>query len=260
MSDSIPVKTAEDLEAMRRSGRILAEAIGRVGREMKPGMTTAEVDRLAETTIRDAGAVPAFKGYRGYPASVCISVNEEVVHGIPGPRVLREGDLVGIDLGAILDGWYSDAAETFYLGEPPEAVRRFMETSRKALRMGIEQMRPGNRLGDVSAAVQREVESAGYGVVRALVGHGIGRGMHEEPQVPNYGHAGTGPLIREGMVFAIEPMVNMGTFSVRTLKDGWTVVTADGSLSAHYEHTVAATAAGPDIITRAEGKDGSTFL
>lgn len=257
MAQSIPVKTAEEISLMRRCGSRLAMVMRELGAAIRPGMETAELDRIAEAAIRGAGMTPAFKGYRGYPATVCVSVNEEVVHGIPGRRILKEGDLVGLDIGAVLDGWFTDMAESFYLGDPPEDIRRFMDKSRGSLAKGIDKMRPGNRLGDVSAAVQKEVESNGYNVVRALVGHGIGRQMHEEPQVPNYGSAGTGPLIMEGMVFAIEPMVNKGTSSVRTLGDGWTVVTADGALSAHFEHTVAATAAGPEILTRWGGSEGN---
>ena len=247
---TIPVKTPNELALMRRCGAVLASVMRRIEGEIRPGVTTGDLDNLAESALREAGATPAFKGYRGYPASICASVNDEVVHGIPGPRKLHEGDLVGIDIGAFLEGYCTDMAETFYLGEPPGEVARFMETSRRALAKGIDRMRVGNRLGDISNAVQTEAEAGGYGVVRALVGHGIGRQMHEEPQVPNYGQPGSGPVIVEGMVFAIEPMINMGVFSVRTLADGWTVVTSDGKLSAHYEHTVAATAAGPEILTR----------
>jgi len=248
---SIILKTEDEIEAMRRSGKLLAGTLEFLRGMMKPGMKSAELDKAAEGFIREHGAVPAFKGYRGYPATLCVSFNEQVVHGIPGDRRLTEGDLVGIDCGAILDGFYSDMAESFYIGDvPPPEIERLMRITRRSLEIGISKWIVGNRVGDVSNAFQKEVESNGFSVVRALVGHGIGRTMHEEGlQVPNFGPAGAGPLIQPGMTAALEPMVNEGTWDVRYLKDGWTVVTADGKLSCHFEHTVAATSDGPQILT-----------
>ena len=238
---------------MRRAGRMLAGVLNQLETLIVPGAVTEELDRFAEELIRRQNARPAFKGYRGYPATLCISINEQVVHGIPGKRALKTGDLVGIDVGLIHDGYYSDMARSYYVGgQPPENVLRLMDATRNSLAKGIENMREGNKLGDVSSAVQREAEDNGFSVVRALVGHGIGRSMHEEPQIPNYGHAGTGPAIKNGMVFAIEPMVNQGKHQVKFLDDGWTVVTTDGTLSCHFENTVAATAAGPEILTDSE--------
>jgi len=247
---NIPIKSPEELDRMRSAGRSLARVMNELEALIVPGAVTADLDRFAEERIRKLKARPAFKGYRGYPATLCISINEQVVHGIPGKHALKAGDLVGIDVGLILEGFYSDMARSFHVGgEPPEKVRKLMDTTRNALQSGIAKMREGNKLGDVSHAVQLEAESKGFSVVRALVGHGIGRAMHEDPQVPNYGHAGTGIAIKNGMVFAIEPMVNAGKYPVRFLEDGWTVITADGSLSCHFENTVAATAEGPEILT-----------
>ncbi len=251
MTDGYRKKTSEEIELMRRSGRLLAATHEFIAGMMKPGVSSAELDRAAEEFIRDGGGKPAFKGYRGYPATLCVSFNEQVVHGIPGPRRFVEGDLVGVDCGAILEGYYSDMAVTHYVGgEPPAQVDDLMKTTLRSLHKGVEKWRPGNRVGDVSAAIQKEVESRGFSVVRALVGHGIGTVMHERGlQIPNYGNAGTGLKIVEGMTAAIEPMVNMGGYDVRELKDGWTYVTADASLSCHFEHTVVATADGPRILT-----------
>lgn len=235
---------------MRRAGALLAEAMQETLDRLREGMSTKELDDIAETFIRMNGAVPAFKGYRGFPATLCISINEQVVHGIPGARRFEPGDLVGIDCGLILNGWYADMARSVYVGgEPPEDVKKLLEVTERALDRGTQQMRDGSRLGDVSHAVQSEVEAAGFSVVRALVGHGIGREMHEDPQVPNHGDAGSGPVLRSGMVFAIEPMVNIGHYKVKTLEDGWTIVTADGTLSCHFENTVAVTPKGPEILT-----------
>lgn len=220
-----------------------------LGREVRPGVTTAELDRLAESFIRDHGGRPAFKGYRGFPASICPSVNEEVVHGIPGPRRLAAGDLIGIDVGVEIDGFYGDAAFTFPVGEVDETSRRLMAVARESLAKGIAQARAGNRVGDISHAIQACAESHGFSVVRALVGHGIGRAMHEEPQVPNYGLPDRGPRLMAGQVLAIEPMVNVGGPEVVTQDDGWTVVTKDGSRSAHFEHTVAVGVDGPEILS-----------
>lgn len=245
----IVTKSAEELRIMREAGRITAAALRTVGEAVRPGITTAELDVIAEAVIRKAGAVPAFKGYHGFPATLCTSVDGEVVHGIPGLRVLREGEILSVDCGAIVEGYYGDSAMTFPVGEVAPVARRLLDATREALEAGIARCRPGMRLGDISAAVQSVAEGSGFSVVREYVGHGIGRSMHEDPQVPNYGRAGTGPTLKEGMVLAIEPMVNAGGAAVRSLDDGWTVVTEDSSLSAHFEHTVAVTAEGPLILT-----------
>jgi len=234
---------------MREAGRITARALRVVGEAVRPGVTTMELDALAEDVIRGEGARPAFKGYHGFPATLCTSVDEEVVHGIPRRRVLREGQILSVDCGAIVDGYYGDSAMTFPVGAVSDDVRRLMEATQAALFAGIEQCHVGLRLHDISAAVQAVAEGRGFSVVREYVGHGIGMAMHEDPQVPNYGKAGTGILLKQGMVFAIEPMVNAGGAEVRSLKDGWTVVTADGRPSAHFEHTVAITAEGPRVLT-----------
>jgi methionyl aminopeptidase len=246
----IELKSPAQIAHMREAGRILADAFRMCRSLVKPGVSTLEIDREVEALIRERKAKPAFKGYRGFPATICASINEEVVHGIPaGRRRLREGDIVGLDLGAIVEGYYADAAVTLPVGEITEDARRLVEVTRESLDLAILQCRPGKRLGDVSAAVQRHVEGAGFGVVRAFVGHGIGRALHEDPQVPNFGEAGRGPLLRVGMVLALEPMVTMGHWEVRVLADHWTAVTADGSLAAHFEHTVAVTEQGPDVLT-----------
>lgn len=245
----VTLKSARELETMRRSGAITAKVLTSLMQIARPGMSTAELDRLAEDGIRAAGGVPTFKGYNGFPGSVCTSVNDEVVHGIPGSRVLSEGDLLSIDIGTTLDGYVSDSAVTIPIGEISQNARRLLEVTRECLTIGIEQMECGKRLGDIGAAVQAHAERHGYGVVRELVGHGVGRAMHEEPQVPNYGEAGTGMKLRAGLVLAIEPMITEGGASVRILEDGWTVVTADGKLAAHFEHTIAVTENGPRILT-----------
>ena len=244
------VKSARELELMREAGRVVASTLQRLRALLQPGISTRELDAVAEREIRGQGARPAFKGYRGFPASLCVSVNEQVVHGIPGDLVIREGDIVSMDLGAIVDGLYGDAAVTVAAGSVPEEVHRLLLVTEEGLMAGVGAVRPGNRIGDVSAAVQTEVERQGaYGIVREYVGHGIGRALHEEPQVPNYGTPGRGPLLRPGMVLAIEPMVNMGGAETRLLEDGWTVVTADGSLSAHFEHSVVVTEGDPLVMT-----------
>ncbi len=244
-------KSPQAIARMREAGGVLVQAM-RLCREMaKPGVSTLEVDAEVEALIRKARARPAFKGYRGFPATICASINEEVVHGIPAAhRRLNEGDIVGLDLGCVVDGYYADAAITLPIGEVPPAVQRLLDVTRESLDRAIDQARPGNRLGDVSAAVQRHVEAAGFGVVRAFVGHGIGRELHEDPQIPNFGEPGKGALLRPGMVLAIEPMVTMGHWGVRVLADRWTAVTEDGSLAAHFEHTVAVTNSEPDVLTR----------
>lgn len=242
-------RSEEQIEGIREAARLVARALREVGRAVRPGVTTAELDRLAEGFIRDHGARPAFQGYRGYPASICASVNDEVVHGIPGPRVLADGDIVGVDVGVERNGWYGDAARTFAVGPVSDAAGRLLEVTREALARGIAQARAGQRVGDIAHAVQSHVEQHGFSVVRSLVGHGIGREMHEEPAVPNFGPPGRGPRLMAGMVLAIEPMVNVGGPEVVTRADGWTVATKDGSLSAHFEHTVAVSADGPEILS-----------
>jgi methionyl aminopeptidase len=216
---------------------------------VRPGLTTLELDALAERHIRTRGGIPAFKGYRGFPNTLCVSVNEQVVHGIPSKRRLRAGDIIGLDLGATWEGYYGDAAVTVPVGDVPAATESLLETPRAALSLGINEVYPGKHLSDISHAIQRHAESHGYSVVRAFVGHGIGTALHEEPQVPNFGPPGRGPRLKPGMVLAIEPMVNVGHADVEILDDGWTVVTVDGQLSAHFEHTVAITDEGPQILT-----------
>ncbi len=248
----IHIKTPAQIALMRQAGQVVVAAM-RLCREelVKPGVSTLEIDQEVEALIRERGAKPAFKGYRGFPATVCVSINEEVVHGIPAAhRRLKEGDIVGLDFGAIVEAFYADAAITVSVGEIPGDVQRLLDASRESLELAIAAARPGNRLGDISAAVQRHVEAAGFGVVRAFVGHGIGRELHEDPQIPNFGEPGKGPVLRPGMVLAIEPMVTMGHWEVRVLADRWTAVTDDGSLAAHFEHTVAITEAGSDVLTR----------
>lgn len=248
-------KSAREIALMRRGGRVLAGVMERLRERVKPGMTTQEIDEDVESFILRHGARPAFKGYRGFPATVCISVNDEVVHGIPSAaRHLQEGDVVGFDLGCIVGGYYADCAFTLALGEVPPAVEKLLAVTRESLERAIAECRPGRRLSDVSHAVQQHVEAHGFGVVRAFVGHGIGRALHEEPQIPNFGEPGRGPQLRPGMVLAIEPMVTMGNWEVRVLDDGWTAVTQDGSLAAHFEHTVAITEDGPDILTALDGQ------
>jgi len=237
------------IEGIRAAAQVVARTLSELGRAVRPGVTTAELDRIAETLIRDHGGRPAFKGYRGFPASICPSINEEVVHAIPGPRPLEEGDIVGIDVGVELNGWYGDAARTFAVGAISPQAGRLLRVAEEALELGLRQARAGNRVGDISHAVQSHVERHGYSVVRDLVGHGIGREMHEEPAVPNFGAAGKGPTLVAGQVLAIEPMVNAGGRAVTTRPDGWTVVTKDGSWSAHFEHTVAVGADGPEILS-----------
>jgi methionyl aminopeptidase len=247
----VHLKSADDLARMRDAGRVVRTVLDEVAAAAVAGVSTAELDRLAEARTRELGAVPAFKGYLGYPASVCISVNDEVVHGIPSEsRILSDGDLVGLDFGAILGGFHGDAAETVLVGQGSPEAERLLAATREALAAGVAAALPGGRLGDIGAAVQRSAEARGFSVVREFVGHGIGRKLHEPPQVPNFGEPGTGAWMRPGLVLAIEPMVNAGLPGVRTLGDGWTAVTEDGSLSAHFEHTVAITEAGPEVLTR----------
>jgi methionyl aminopeptidase len=248
----IHLKTADEIDTIGRAGAIIAELYRTIPAQVRAGRTTLDLDRFAEEFIRSHdGAIPAFKGLYGFPATLCISVNHEVVHGIPSTRRrLVDGDVVSVDCGVKLDGFYADAAVTLPVGEVSAEAAQLLETTRESLYRGIAEARPGNRLGDVGAAIQEVAERAGYGIVRELVGHGVGREPHEEPQIPNYGKRGRGLKLVEGMVLAIEPMLNLGTADVRTLPDRWTVVTADRRLSAHFEHTVAVTAAGPRILTQ----------
>lgn len=242
-------KTRSQIEKMERAGRLLAEVIAELGEAVAPGVTLKQLDEMANRSIRLRGGVPSFLGYRGFPASICASPNEVVVHGIPSDRVLEDGDIFSADFGLILEGWHADSAFTFAVGEVAPETRRLLEVTVKSLEAGIALCRPGNRLGDVGHAIEAVVEEAGFTVVREFVGHGIGRSLHEDPQVPNFGHPGRGPVLEEGWVLAIEPMVNMGDWRTRILEDGWTVVTADNSLSAHFEHTVAITSDGPKVLT-----------
>jgi methionyl aminopeptidase len=247
------LRDRSEIEAIRAAAQLVARTLAMLGTEIRPGQTTGELDRLAEAFIQDHGGRPAFKGYRGFPASICPSINDEVVHAIPGPRTLQAGDVIGIDVGVEMGGFFGDAAYTFPVGEVSEDATRLLEVTRQALLHGIAQARAGNRVGDISHAIQAYAEQHGYSVVRSLVGHGIGRQMHEEPQVPNYGPPDRGPRLMVGQVLAIEPMVNAGTADVVTREDGWTVVTRDGALSAHFEHTVAVGADGPDILSVLDG-------
>jgi methionyl aminopeptidase len=238
---------------MRAAGRLVGEVLTALTPRVGPGVTTAELDEIAEKMITDAGAIPAFKGYHGYPATICASINEEVIHGIPsGQRVLREGDILSIDVGASLEGYFGDSAITLPVGQVSEEAARLLTVTEEALYKAIDVAKPGGRISDIGHAVQKHVEAYGFSVVREFVGHGIGQRMHEEPQVPNYGEAGRGPRLAEGMVLAIEPMVNAGKPAVKVLSDGWTAVTRDKSLSAHFEHTVAITASGAWILTARE--------
>ncbi len=248
----ITLKSAREIETMRLSGKITAAVLVELMAAVRPGITTAELDAMAEAGIRSRGAVPTFKGYHGFKHSICASVNEEVVHGIPGSRALREGDLFSIDIGSTLDGYVSDSAVTVPVGTVSDEAMRLLKVTQECLYAGIEAMQVGKRVGDIGAAVQAHAEKNGFGVVRELVGHGVGREMHEEPQVPNYGKAGSGPELRPGLVLAVEPMITEGGREVKTLKDGWTVVTADGKLAAHFEHTIAVTTEGPRVLTARE--------
>jgi len=237
---------------MRRAGRIVAATRQKVVDAVRPGITTEQLDRVAEEQIAAAGATPNFKGYRGFPATICASINEQVVHGIPGKRVLKEGDLVSLDFGAIWETYHADSAITVFCGEPPSnEAEKLVRVTEESLQAGISQAQEGKRLSDIGHAVQQVVEGAGFSVVREYVGHGIGQSLHEDPQIPNYGDPGRGPSLRPGMVLAIEPMVNLGGWETRVLGDQWTVVTADGGLSAHFEHTVALTEDGPEVLTAA---------
>ena len=250
----IVCRSAAELEQMREAGRLVGEVLTELAAAVAPGISTADLDALAEKRIRQAGATPAFKGYHGYPATICASVNDEVIHGIPsGRRVLNEGDVISIDVGASMNGYFGDSAVTLPVGKISEKAATLLRVTEESLHKAIEAARPGNRVSDIGHAVQKHVEAYGFSVVREFVGHGIGQKMHEEPQVPNYGQPGHGPRLTEGMVLAIEPMVNAGSPAVKVLADGWTAVTRDGGLSAHFEHTVAVTAGEPWILTAREG-------
>lgn len=251
----ISIRRPEEIERIAESGRIVAAALRLARDTVRPGVTTAEIDREVEGFILSQGAQPSFKGYRGYPASVCTSVNEVVVHGIPSERELMEGDIVSVDVGAYKDGFHGDGAWSFPVGRIDEASDRLLQVTREALLRGVDQARPGARLGEISSAIQTHVERSGFSVVRMLVGHGIGAQLHEDPQVPNFGSRRQGPILAEGMVLAIEPMVNAGGFEVYTESDEWTVVTRDKSRSAHFEHTVAITGNGPRILTAPPPED-----
>jgi methionyl aminopeptidase len=245
----IHLRSLEEVEKIRASARLVAECLDHLETLVRPGVTAKDLDRAAEEFVRDHKALPAFKGYRGYPATLCVAINEVVVHGIPDGRTLAEGDIVGCDMGVIIDGYYGDSARTFPVGEVKDEVRRLIDVTREAMHQGIAQAYAGNRLGDIGHAIQSHVEAAGFSVVRDLVGHGIGRELHEEPQVPNYGRPGKGLKLSEGQVLAIEPMVNLGRHDVVTKGDGWTVVTRDGQWSAHFEHTIAVGREAPEILS-----------
>ena len=245
---------------MARAGRVVADTLALVGEHLRPGVTTAELDQIADEFIRSQGATSSFKGYRGYPAAICTSPNDMVVHGIPSGRSVAQGDILSVDVGVIRDGFVADSAYTFAVGEISHAAGRLLEACKAALTAGIEQCRPGNHLSDVSHAIQTSTEEAGFAVVRSLVGHGIGRAMHEDPQIPNYGAPGRGPELAPGMTFAIEPMINAGTAEIYLHDDNWSISTEDGSLSAHFEHTVAITDEGPRILTLAEKPAGALLL
>ena len=245
----IIIKSSREIEQMRKPNAIVAEVLQRLRKAVAAGITTRELDQIAEEVILSKGAIPAFKGYRGFPASLCASINEQVVHGIPNQRRLKEGDIVSLDVGASLNGYFGDAAITLPVGTVDPEAQRLLEVTERALDIGIEKAKKGNRLFDISHAIQGWVESQGFSVVRDFVGHGIGKSLHEEPQIPNFGSPHQGPRLEEGMVFALEPMVNEGTYEVKILSDGWTVITADRKRSAHFEHTIAITDGDPKILT-----------
>ena len=253
-------KSPQEIEQMAQAGRVVAETLALVGEHVRPGVTTAELDAIAEEFIRSQGGRPTFKGYRGYPASICASPNEMVVHGIPGPYALREGDILAVDVGVTLDGFVGDSAYTFAVGEVSPEAERLLEVCQAALAAGVDACRAGNRLSDISHAIQTVTEEAGFSVVRSLVGHGVGRSMHEDPQIPNFGAPGRGPVLAPGMVFAIEPMINAGGHDVVVHDDQWSISSDDGSLSAHFEHTVAITDDRPRVLTKIEEKVGAGLL
>jgi len=257
MRDRIILKAPWEVDILRRSNRLVAETLQELSRRVRPGVTTLELDRIAETYLRERGARPAFKGYRDYPFTLCASINEAVVHGFPSNRALREGDILSLDMGAVVDEYYGDAAVTLPVGRISAEAERLLDVTRECLGRAVRAAQPGGRLADISQAVQAHAEENGFSVVRVFVGHGIGKALHEAPQIPNFVDAGQGrgPLLKAGMVLAIEPMINAGGPDVRVLEDRWTAVTADGALSAHFEHTVAITDQGPEILTRLDGRD-----
>lgn len=248
----IVCKSAREIEKLRVSGRVVREILEEMRAHVGPGVTTLDLEAYVAKRVRQLGVKPAFRGYRGYPCCLCASVNNEIVHGIPSKRRLKEGDIISLDLGVIVDGYYGDSALTLPVGMISDSLKRLLRVTEESLQRAISEARVGNRLGDISAAVQRHAERAGYSVVREFVGHGIGRALHEEPQIPNFGEPGHGPVLKEGMVLAIEPMVNEGAGAVRVLDDQWTAVTADGAYSAHFEHMVAISRNGPDVLTSLE--------
>ncbi|GAB6138740.1 type I methionyl aminopeptidase [Halanaerobaculum tunisiense] len=243
-------KSQREIELMKQAGQIVAETHKLLADKIEPGITTQEIDQLAEEFILDQGAEPAFKGYQGFPNTVCVAINEQVVHGIPGSYSLKSGDIIGLDIGAVINGYYGDAAQTLAVGEVSSTAQDLLQVTKESLLQGIEEAKIGNRVSDISHAIQQHAEGNGYSVVRKFVGHGIGKKMHEDPQVPNFGAPNRGPRLKEGMVLAIEPMINLGTPRVKTLDDGWTVITQDEELSAHFEYTVAITESGPQILTQ----------
>lgn len=245
----IYIKTREEIELMRESALIVSRSLGIVAKEVKPGVTPKYLDKIAEEFIRDSGGVPAFKGYRGFPATLCISINEAVVHGIPTDKPLKEGDIISVDCGVKKNGFYGDHAYSFAVGAVKPELQKLLDVTKESLYKGIEQCIAGNRIGDISFAIQQHAEKHGYGVVRELVGHGLGKSLHEDPEVPNYGKRGDGPKLKDGMVLAIEPMINLGKKNVKQLNDGWTIVTADGLPSAHFEHDVAIIDGKPEILS-----------
>ena len=245
----IHYKTSEEIELMRESALLVSKTLGMIAAELKPGVSPLHLDKLAETFIRDHGGVPGFLGMYGFPNSLCTSINEQVVHGIPTKKPLEDGDIISIDCGVVMNGFYGDHAYTFEVGEVDEKIKKLLRVTRECLDLGIKECKVGNRIEDIGFAIQQHAEKHGYGVVRELVGHGLGRSMHEDPQVPNYGRRGKGKKIQEGLVIAIEPMINMGTYRVKHLSDGWNIVTADGLPSAHYEHDVAVVDGKPDVLS-----------
>jgi methionyl aminopeptidase len=250
----------EEVRAIKKSNQIVAKILEELGSMIKPGVRTRDLDEHAEARTREMGAIPAFKGYRDFPSSLCTSINEEIVHGIPSTRALREGDIVSLDFGVLYEGYYGDAAITFPVGEITPKAKKLIQAAKEAFHKGLDQARAGNRLSDISHAIQTYVEAQGFSVIRSFVGHGIGLSLHEEPQIPNFGLPGRGPKIKPGMVFALEPMIAVGDWSVEILEDNWTAITRDKSLSAHYEHTVAITEEGAEILSELDEKEASRFL
>lgn len=251
----------EEISTIRKSNQIVAKILAELGKMITPGVQTKELDEYAELRVKEMNAIPAFKGYRGYPASLCTSINEEIVHGIPSSRRLRDGDIISLDFGVLYEGYYGDAAVTYPVGEITPKAKKLIKAAEETFYKGMEQMKPGKRISDISFAIQSHVESQGFSVIRAFVGHGIGLSLHEEPQVPNFGSPGRGPKLKSGMVLAIEPMIAMGDWDVEILDDNWTAITRDRSLSAHYEHTVAITQKGPEILSLSdEEKKNAPYL